>query len=225
MALASVAVFFLAFKLLAWSSVLVHEEGRSVHRVFFGRWLVRFSQEPATLVDVLTSLFLVMAGLAAGAAAFRITLALEHPASPASPESVRALRAGRTFYRLVLAGALWLGADEMFLLHETLSANAPIPDPVVLAIYGLGALAACAFGWRELARRPVALRLLALGASFHVAALGMDFVQERFTWLPEEPFEMLAAGIYALAFVVLAVPASSPSPAPSSSVAPSPLPG
>lgn len=206
-ALACVSAFFLAFKAVAWNSVVVHEEGRSVHRLFFGRWLVRFSEEPVTLVDVLTSSFLGIAGLAAACAAFAISVRLE---TTTVCDFSRALVRRRSFHRLVAFGAIWLAADEMFLLHETLSANAPIPDPVVLAIYALGALAACGFGWRELVRRPSALRLLAVGAALHVSALWMDFVQERFAWLPEEPFEMLAAGFYALAFVVLAASTTEP---------------
>ncbi len=194
--LATTAAFFVAFKLAMWSSVVVHEEPSSIHRVFFDRWLLRFPQESFNLVDFLTTMFLLLGGLFALVTAFWMG------------ERVRTGRAGadarkiRRFFRLAGLGLVWLGFDEIFLIHEFASANLYVHDAAFLAGYAAIALLAFALWWRIVFSNRTALAVLAAGAVLHAGAIGMDFLQDLGVWLPEEPTEMLAAGFYALSMTL-----------------------
>jgi hypothetical protein len=199
--LVTAALWLLAFKLVLWSSVVVHEEPASIHRLFFGRWVVRFPQEPVTFVDVVTSLFLMIGGAAA----------LIHAAWLASP--AHPLHPGRRFWSLAGIGLVWLGMDELFTLHEFLSANLFVNDNAILAVYATVAVVAAAAYWRALASSPTGFAVLAVGAAFHGSALAFDFLQDRYGWLPEEPFEMLGAGFYCLAMAVYLARSAQPAAA------------
>lgn len=198
--LLAVAAVFTAIKLASWSSVVVHEGSASIHRQFPGGFVIRFPQEPFNLVDFLTGTFLILAGACGAAIAFGMTERLRAGRAASTADARRA----RTFFRLAAAGFVWLGLDELFLLHELASANLYVHDALFLAGYGLAGLAACVWYQRVLRTSGWALASLFLGAVFHGASLGMDFAQEWLGWVPEEPFEMLAAGFYATGFAAYA---------------------
>ena len=215
--LAATCAWFVLFKLAMWSSVVVHEEKASIHRLFFDRWTLRFPQEPFNLVDFLTTSFLLLAGV------FALVVALW------MGERLRTRRAGpdargvRRFFRLAGLGLLWLGLDEIFLIHEFLSANLHVHDALFLAGYAAAGAAALAFWWRVVFSSRIALGVLAAGAAIHGAAIGMDFLQELAPWFPEEPAEMVAAGLYALSMGLYAARLLAGSAAPAAATAPAPL--
>ena len=187
------AAWFALFKYLMWSSVVVHEEKASIHRQFFGDVVVRFPQETFNLVDFLTTTYLMAAGGFALTIAFWMTERLRRNVA----KSPRDAHAVRRFFRIAGLGLLWLGLDEIFLIHELVSANLYVPDQWFLLAYAaVGALAAL-LHWRVVVTSGIAVAMIAVGVLFHGASLGMDFFQEQLGWVPEEPFEMLAAGFYA----------------------------
>jgi hypothetical protein len=205
--LGGVSLFFLVFKLAMWSSVVVHAEKASIHRLFFGRYLVRFPQEPVTLVDVLTAFFLMFGGAAALTLSAWMSDRIRSGSSNAAD-----LAWARPFWRMAGAGLVWLGLDELFTIHELIAANLGFDDNWVLVVYAIGGLAAC-IRWRDtlLTSRP-ALAVLFVGALFHGSSILMDHWQDSFTWLPEEPFEMLAAGLYCIGMALYCVKTLSAGP-------------
>lgn len=198
--LALIAGWFLVFKILIWNSVVVHAESASIHRVFFDRVYVRFAQETFSLADFLTGSFFLLGGAAAIALSIWMTSRLRD----ARPELAAEIRSQRTFFRLAGTGMIWLTLDELFVIHETLSANLYVHDALFLVLYSVVGLAAC-LHWRRifLANR-LGLAVMCFGAAIHVFAVGLDFVPSRI-WVPEEPLEFLAAGVYAIGMVTYAV--------------------
>lgn len=197
---AACAAWFVAFKLSMWNSVVVHAEPSSIHRLFFGRVLLRFPQEPFNLVDFLTTTFLVVAGVTALGVAFGMGERLRLGTARRSGDA----RYLRGFFGMAGIGLVWVGLDEIFLIHEFASANLLVPDHWFLGAYGAAALAVCVVRWKALITSRVGLAVLALGALLHGGAIGLDFFQEQLGWVPEEPIEMIAAGCYATAMAVYA---------------------
>lgn len=115
------------------------------------------------------------------------------------------------FFLLVGVGALWLGADELMGGHETIGTNlsflADLPgvhnaDDVVVAVYGLIAVA-IVWSFRDMLREANnALWLFAAAVATMVVASGLDLVGAR--WL-EEPSEVVAAMLGLLGFGALAL--------------------
>lgn len=218
------AAWFAAFKYLMWNSVVVHEEERSIHRLFFDRVTVRFPQEDFNLVDFLTTSFLMAAGGFALTIAFWMTERLRRNAA----RSPRDAHAVRRFFRLAGFGLLWLGLDEIFLIHEFVSANLYIPDQWFLLAYAAAGAAIAVAHYRVVLTSGFAISMFALGMCFHAGSLGMDFFQDQLGWVPEEPFEMLAAGFYAIGMACYAakilsatpLPAPKPKPLPDDAIAP-----
>ena len=198
--LALVAGLFAAGKVAFWRSVVVHEEPSSIHRLFPGGILVRFPQEPSNVADFLTGTFLLVAGVLAFVTAFAISERLRGGRAwrPADACAVR------NFFALAGAGFVWLGIDEVFLVHELLSANLFVSDAGILAVYAAAGLAACLRFQRVLRTSWLGLGTLVFGAVLHGSALALDFFQHRLGWVPEEPLEMLAAGFYALGIATYA---------------------
>lgn len=199
--LAAVAAVFAVTKVALWSSVVVHEERTSIHRRFPGGLVVRFPQEAFNLADFLTGTFLILAGACAAAIAFAMSERIRTRRTASIRDAFRV----RAFMRLAAFGFVWLGIDEVFLVHELLSANLYVHDALFLALYGGAGFLAAIWYQRVLRASGWALGVLAMGAMFHGAALGMDFAQEWLGWVPEEPFEMIAAGFYAIGLATYAV--------------------
>lgn len=200
-ALFVVAGLFGAGKLAFWQSTVVHEERSSVHRLFPGGVVVRFPQESLNAADLLTGGFLALAGVTALGISFVVGERVRSGASSV-----------RTFFALAGAGLVWLGLDEVFLVHEFLSANLYVNDNWILLVYGLvGVVAAVA--WQRVLRASVAaMAVMAAGALLHGGSLGLDFAQDVIGWAPEEPLEMLAAGLYALGMAAYFVRFALPGP-------------
>lgn len=194
-ALGLTTAWFAAFKLAMWRSEVVHEEKASIHRLFFDKWTVKFPQEAFNLVDFLTTTFLIVGGVAALGVAFWMTERLRSGATR-SPEDTKHVRG---FFRIAGLGFIWLGLDEIFLIHEFASANLLVHDALFLGFYGIVGLVACLAYWRVLVEKRIALSMLLIGAVFHGTTLALDVIQDKVTvWVPEEPFEMIAAGFYAI---------------------------
>lgn len=196
--LAITSALYTAYKLAMWSSVVVHEEAGSIHRLFFERWTLRFPREAFNLVDFLTTTFLILGGAAALMIAFWMSQRIRAGIAGADARTIR------RFFRLVGVGFVWLGFDEIFLIHEFASANLYVHDGLFLAAYAAVGLLAVAIWWRVIASSRAALAVLVAGAAIHGASLGMDFLQDLGRWLPEEPAEMVAAGLYALGMALYA---------------------
>lgn len=196
-----VSALFAAGKLAWWRSALVHSEATSTHRVFPGDVYVRFPQEPLNAADLLTGGFLALAGAIALGVSFGMgeRLRTGRVTRAADARSVRA------FFALAGVGLLWLGFDEVFLVHEFISANLYIGDAWILLGYAAAGGAAVLAWQRVLRSSGPALAVLAVGALFHGASLGLDFAQDSIGWAPEEPLEMLGAGFYALAMATYGV--------------------
>lgn len=196
-----VAAFFAASKVALWRSEVVHSERTSIHRVVPGDILLRFPQEPLNMADILTGGFLALAG----AIAFGIAFGMGERLRTGRVTRTADAHSVRTFFAFAGAGLIFLGFDEVFLVHEFLSANLYIGDAYILLAYAaVGGVAAIA--WQRVLRASgPALGVLVVGAMFHGAALGLDFVQDAIGWAPEEPLEMLGAGFYALAMATYGV--------------------
>ncbi len=193
-------LLFTAWKLALRGSVVVHAEPGSIHRRLFGWLVVRFPQEPFNLVDFLTGQFLILGGAIALCAAAGLSRRLE----AGGLWDASSQRSERAFFRVAGIGLVWLGFDELFLVHEFLSANLFVSDAGILLVYGVVA-AVAGIAWRRLLLScrggpPV----LVAGGLLHVMALACDLFGPKGVWLPEEPLEMLAAGCYALALALYA---------------------
>lgn len=189
-----VAGLFAAGKLAFWRSTVVHEEKSSIHRVFPGGTVLRFPQESPNAADILTGGFLALAG----ATALGLSFSMGERLRARRVTSVRDAQVVRTFFALAGVGLLWLGFDEIFLAHEFLSANLYVSDSLILLAYAAAGGVAAVVWQRVLRASRPALAVMTFGALLHAASLGLDFVQDSIGWAPEEPLEMLAAGLYAL---------------------------
>lgn len=158
----------------------------------------RYFEEGAA-IDVMSSLFLVMAG----SFAWACCLLCGH------------LGEGRRlFWFLLAAGFLFVALDEMLQIHETLDewlrdtwlGWPPLfrnwNDVIVIA-YGVGGLALLGVYWRELARLPRAFGLLGLGGCFYVLHTGIDSLvsQSAAKTLVEESAKLTATAFFALAML------------------------
>lgn len=189
-----VACVFALGKVAFWKSTVVHEERSSIHRMFPGGVVVRFPQESVNAADLLTAASLGLGGAIALGIAFGMGERLRARRVTSASDA----RAVRAFFAFAGAGLVWLAIDEVFLVHEMLSANFLVDDNKILAVYAAIGGVAC-LAWNRVLRASwLGLGVLACGAGLHAGAMALDFLQHSIVWGPEEPLEMLAAGFYAI---------------------------
>lgn len=155
--------------------------------------------EEGRAIDIMSSLFLVMAGTFAWAC---FLLRGREP------------DAGRVFWLLLALGFLFVALDEMLEIHETFDewlrdtwvGWPPLfrnwNDVIVIA-YGLAGLAILAKYWPEVRRLPRMAAMLGLGGLFYALHTGIDSLvsESAAKTLFEEPAKLTATAFFALAML------------------------
>lgn len=162
-----------------------------------GRWDRQFDEGGA--IDILSALFLIAAGLLAGAC-FRLRGGEPGP--------------GRCFWLLLSLGFLFVALDELLQLHETFDEwlrDTRVGWPplfrnwndVIVIAYGLVGLATLAAFWSEVRRLPRVVPLLGLGVVFYVLHTGIDTLVSgsAFKNLVEESAKLFATAFFTLAML------------------------